>query len=202
LLARSFTNLGGVVRDLRLRRRLTLRALASATELSESFLSQFERGITDCSIGSLRRLAEALGVELAQLFEIEAGAKSRVLRAPMRPIIAFGHAATKQLLTPIGPQNLEVFSVSFEVGGSTGDHQYTHGDSDEFLLVQTGSVKLHLANDVLLLEGGDSISFRSSVPHRVVNAAPEPSVVLWVIAPPSRGAVPVQQSSAEGGNAV
>lgn len=202
MLARSFSNLGPAVRDLRLRRRLTLRALASATELSESFLSQFERGITDCSIASLRRLAEALGVELAQLFEIEAGAKSTVLRELMRPTIAFGHAATKQLLTPIGPQNVEIFSVRFEPGGSTGDNQYTHGDSDEFLLVQAGSVKLHLANDVMLLETGDSISFRSSVPHRVVNASAQPSVVLWAIAPPSRGAVPVQPPSSGTGNAV
>jgi transcriptional regulator with XRE-family HTH domain len=187
LLVRPFSNLGATVRALRLRRRLTLRALAEATELSESFLSQFERGLTQCSVASLRRIAESLGVELARLFDIEGGANSRVLRAASRPTIAFGNAAVKQLLTPIGPESVEVFSVTFESGGSTGDGQYTHGDSDEFLLVQSGSVQLYLANDVFLLETGDSIVFKSSVPHRVVNISNGLSAVLWVIAPPSRG---------------
>jgi transcriptional regulator with XRE-family HTH domain len=187
LLVRPYSNLGGAVRAVRLRRRLTLRALSVATDLSESFLSQFERGLTECSVASLRRIAEALSVELAQLFDIEGGATGRVLRRGARPVITFGHSATKELLTPIGPENVEVFSVKFEVNGSTGDGQYTHGDSDEFVLVQSGAVRLHLGNDFFQLDEGDSIVFRSSVPHRVMNAHHGPSVVLWVISPPSRG---------------
>lgn len=203
MLVRPFSNLGTAVRTVRLRRRLTLRALAQATELSESFLSQFERGLTQCSVASLRRIAEALGVELAHLFDIEGGANSRVLRLASRPTISFGNFAVKQLLTPIGPENVEVFSVTFEADGSTGDAQYTHGDSDEFLLVQSGSVRLHLANDTFLLEEGDSIVFRSSVPHRVVNSNSGPSIVLWVIAPPSRGKTePVSQNKGGATDAV
>jgi mannose-6-phosphate isomerase-like protein (cupin superfamily) len=45
-------------------------------------------------------------------------------------------------------------------------------------------VKLELSTDVFLLEEGDSIVFRSSVLHRVVNVSPEPSEALWVISPP------------------
>jgi transcriptional regulator with XRE-family HTH domain len=195
MLVKPFSDLGGAVRAVRLRRRLTLRALAGATDLSESFLSQFERGLTQCSVASLRRIAEALGVELAQLFDVEGGAKGRVLRAAARPAISFGHFAVKQLLTPIGPKHVEVFSVRFETGGSTGDNQYIHGDSDEFLLVQSGSVRLHLANDVFRLDEGDSIVFRSSVPHRVVNSNEGPSTVLWVISPPSRGSTSIVSDS-------
>lgn len=187
MLVKPFSNLGAAVRAVRLRRRMTLRALAQATELSESFLSQFERGITQCSVASLRKIAEALGVDLAQLFNIEGGAAGRVLRAAARPTISFGDNGIKQLLTPIGPENVEVFSAVFEVNASTGDGQYTHGDSDEFLLVQSGSVRVHLANDTFLLDVGDSIVFRSSVPHRVENTSDGPSTVLWVIAPPSKG---------------
>ena len=76
--------------------------------------------------------------------------------------------------------------MEFEIGGSTGDQQYTHGDSDEFILVQSGSVKLELAKEVFLLENGDSIVFRSSLPHRVVNLSNSASLVLWVISPPGR----------------
>jgi len=186
LLHQPFSDLGSALRAARARRRMTLRQLADATGLSESFLSQFERGLTQGSVASLRRIAEALSVSLADLFDKHGAAGARVLRMSARPTIKFGHNAIKQLLTPNAPDDVEVFSVEFEVGGSTGDHQYTHGDSDEFLLVQSGSVKLELAKDVFLLESGDSIVFRSSLPHRVVNVSNSASTVLWVIAPPGK----------------
>jgi transcriptional regulator with XRE-family HTH domain len=166
---------------------MTLRQLAEATGLSESFLSQVERGLTQGSVASLRLIAEALGINVGDLFERRGGgASARVLRESARPVLDFGHQATKQLLTPRPAENLEVFSVQFEVGGSTGDEQYVHGDSDELILVQSGSVKLELGEDVFLLEKGDSVVFRSSTPHRVVNIGNTVSILLWVISPPTR----------------
>ena len=186
MLHKPFSDLGSALRAARARRRMTLRQLADATDLSESFLSQLERGLTDGSVASLRRIAEALSVSLADLFERDGAAGARVLRMSARPAIKFGRCALKQLLTPNTPDHFEIFSVEFEVGGSTGDQQYTHGDSDEFVLVQSGSVKLELAKDVFLLESGDSIVFRSSIPHRVVNVSNAASLVLWVISPPGK----------------
>jgi transcriptional regulator with XRE-family HTH domain len=142
---------------------MTLRQLAEATGLSESFLSQFERGLTQGSVASLRLIAEALGINVGDLFERRGGgASARVLREAARPVLDFGHHATKQLLTPRPAENLEVFSVQFEIGGSTGDEQYVHGDSD------------------------DSVVFRSSTPHRVVNIGNAVSILLWIISPPTR----------------
>lgn len=186
MLHKPFSDLGSALRAARARRRMTLRQLADATDLSESFLSQLERGLTDGSVASLRRIAEALSVSLADLFERDGAAGARVLRMSARPTIKFGRCASKQLLTPNAPDHFEIFSVEFEVGGSTGDQQYTHGDSDEFILVQSGSVKLELAKEVFLLECGDSIVFRSSMPHRVVNLSSSASLVLWVISPPGK----------------
>jgi transcriptional regulator with XRE-family HTH domain len=176
---------GELVRAARSRRRFTLRQLSDATGLSESFLSQFERGLTQASISSLRSITTALGITLGDLFETGGPGGVRVLRESARPVLPFGDNARKFLLTPKPLDNIEVFSVVLEVGGSTGAEQYTHGDSEELLLVQFGSVKVELAADVFLLEAGDSIVFRSNVPHRVVNISPEHSSVLWIISPPS-----------------
>ena len=57
-------SVGGRLRSLRLARRLTLRDIATRAGLSESFLSQLERGQTGATVQSLQRIAEAL--ELAQ----------------------------------------------------------------------------------------------------------------------------------------
>jgi mannose-6-phosphate isomerase-like protein (cupin superfamily) len=46
-------------------------------------------------------------------------------------------------------------------------------------------VRLELGGEVFELERGDSIDYRSSVPHRAVNTGNELAEVLWIISPPS-----------------
>jgi quercetin dioxygenase-like cupin family protein len=43
-----------------------------------------------------------------------------------------------------------------------------------------GSIKLELADAVYLLDAGDSITFRSDVPHRLVNAHDDVSELVWI----------------------
>ena len=58
-----------VSREIRGRRRLTLREVAERAGLSESFLSQVERGRASASIASLRRIADGLGIGISDLFQ-------------------------------------------------------------------------------------------------------------------------------------
>jgi mannose-6-phosphate isomerase-like protein (cupin superfamily) len=51
--------------------------------------------------------------------------------------------------------------------------------------VLNGSVQLELGGDVLELESGDSIDYRSSTPHRIVNTGDGRAEVMWIISPPS-----------------
>ena len=55
-------DVGERLRTLRRFRRCTLQTVAARSGLSESFLSQVERGRSNASIASLRRIADALGV--------------------------------------------------------------------------------------------------------------------------------------------
>jgi transcriptional regulator with XRE-family HTH domain len=178
--------LGARLRSLRHRKRATLRAVSELAGISESFLSQVERGRAGASIGTLQRIAGALGVAVSDLFEPD-GARARptVLLRERRPALAFGIGGRKFLLTPRPLENLEVFVAELDVGGATAEEAYTHGDSEELVLCLAGVVQLHLGPEVLELRAGDSIDYRSSVPHRVVNVGDEVAEVLWVISPPS-----------------
>jgi len=100
-------------------------------------------------------------------------------------MLAFGKLGRKFLLTPRPLDHLEVFLCEFEPGGSTGDEPYTHGDSEELLLVLSGHVHFQLGEDVFSLSAGDSIDYRSSVPHRLENVGTEIARTLFVISPPS-----------------
>ena len=48
-----------------------------------------------------------------------------------------------------------------------------------------GNVQLELGGDVYELERGDSIDYRSSTQHRVVNVGSGRAEVMWIISPPS-----------------
>lgn len=174
---------GDHVRRIRSQASTTLRELASATGLSESFLSQFERGHTQASVGSLRRIAEALQISLSELFEPNGMSHTRVVKPGARFKMPFGEGATKYLISPRGSREFAVYVAKLEEGGSSGSEQYAHGSSDEFLLVLKGSIKLELASTTFLLEPGDGITFRSDVPHRVVNVHKGMSELIWINGP-------------------
>ncbi len=179
-------DVGERLRAIRTLRRVTLRTLAERADLSESFLSQVERGRANASVASLKRIAAALGINVADLFEPNgAQAQPRVLRKESRPALTFGTLGQKFMLTPRPLEHLQVMVGEFEPGGSTGDERYTHGDSEELLVVLEGVVHLQLDTEVFELREGDSIDYRSSTPHRLANAGDGTAEVMWIISPPS-----------------
>src|SRR5690348_11396435 len=178
-------DLGERLRAIRLLRRLTVKDVAEAAGVSERFLSQLERGRSNASVVTLQQLAAALGIDVSDLFATDGLPRPRVLRREARQLLVWGHLGRKALLTPKPFHSLEVVAAEFDPGGSTGDEPYTHGDSEELLLVVAGRVHVQLGTDVYDLRAGDSVHYRSSTPHRVSNPAEEPAEVVFVISPPS-----------------
>jgi transcriptional regulator with XRE-family HTH domain len=176
--------LGERIRAIRQLRRRTLKEIATAAGISESFLSQLERGRTNATIATLQRLATALGIEVSDLFST-GSSRPRVIRKDAREFVAWGSQGRKALLTPKPFHSLEVVVARFEAGGSTGDEPYTHGDSEELLIVVEGSVHVQLGTEIHDVTAGDSVHYRSSTPHRVSNPYDETAEVLFVISPPS-----------------
>jgi transcriptional regulator with XRE-family HTH domain len=176
--------LGERIRSIRRLRRRTLKEIASAAQVSESFLSQLERGRANATIATLQRLSTALGIEVSDLFATEEP-RPRVQRREAREFVAWGLLGRKALLTPKPFHSLEVVVARFEPGGSTGDEPYTHGDSEELLIVVEGQVHVQLGTEVHQVHAGDSVHYQSSTPHRVSNVGDEAAEVLFVISPPS-----------------
>ena len=173
------------LRRVRLARRRTLRDVATGAEISEGFLSQIERGRANASIATLRRIAHVLGVSMGELFHPDDSSLPTVLRAAERPVLSFGVFGRKWLLTQSPDRELDAFIAEFEPNGSTGPEPYTHGDSEELLIVLRGRVSFELGAQRFDLGPEDSMVYRSSVPHRLVEKSGERAVILWVTTPPS-----------------
>lgn len=176
--------LGSRVAKFRELKGMSLRALAQESGLSSSFISQLENGHTNASVASLRKIAAALSVTPAQLFDTGEVTTTGVLRAADRPTLPL-EGGEKYVLALPPLRNLEVYAGVFKPGASTGPDSYVHGHSQELFVVTSGTVVLELAGTRYELHKGDSIEFLSSTPHRVVNESHEVAEVIWINSPPS-----------------
>jgi transcriptional regulator with XRE-family HTH domain len=182
----SAAQVGARVRLLRLRRRATLRSVAERAGLSQGFLSQVERGHAVPSIVSLQRIAGALGVSVYDLFAPDESPPPRVLRRAQRPELSFEELRLRKfLIAPRPLENLEVIVGEIEPGGASATELYTHGDSEELFLVVAGQVEVEIDGERHTLSAGDSIDYRSSLPHVAWNRGEERAEVIWIISPPS-----------------
>src|SRR5688572_28474475 len=92
-------DVGDQVRRYRVARRLSQRALGEQAGVTSGFLSQLETGRANASISTLRRLADALGVGLADLVEPGPVSAARVVRAGLRRTLSASDGMTKTFLT-------------------------------------------------------------------------------------------------------
>lgn len=176
--------LGARLREFRHARRMSLRGLATAAGVSAGHLSEIEHGTANVSVGSLRKLTDVLGLTIADLFDPEAATGHRLIHGEDRPQISMAHGVRKYLISQRPLQHLEIYSGEFDPGAYTSESAYTHGDSQEIVVVIRGFLTAELDGEPVELRPGSSLEFRSSTPHRLVNG-PEPAEVLWIISPPT-----------------
>ncbi len=176
--------LGARIRHLRQAQGMTLRDLADRAGVTESFLSQVERGLASPSISTLRRIASSLGESIGSLFEeAEPGV---LVRAADRRVIDYpGLHARDEFVTGSRSGRLQVILSVIEPGGGTGDEPYAHDSDEECVLVLEGSLDLWIGDTFYALGEGDSVVHSSRLPHRNRNSGDRTSKVLFILTPPS-----------------
>jgi transcriptional regulator with XRE-family HTH domain len=172
---------------------MSVRKLAEAAGLSPSLVSQIERGKSEPSISSLRKLAEALSVSIFYLLderaddtgnEVERSIASRVVRHGERRRVTLPHSGLRyELLCPDVSGRMEAWVATLDPGAATGDAARGHL-SDEFMLIISGSTELEYGDEKLILEANDSIYLDGTVPHRMRALGEKPLVFLSVLSPP------------------
>jgi transcriptional regulator with XRE-family HTH domain len=164
---------------------LTLRELAARADVTESFLSQVERGLTSPSISTLRRIASGLGESVGSMFD-EAHEPGELLRVADRLVIKYpGLKARDEFITPSRGGRLQVIESFIEPGGGTGDEPYAHESDEECVVVLEGSIDLTIGEVAYHLDVGDSITHSSRLPHSNRNNGENVARVLFILTPPS-----------------
>ncbi|WP_211368154.1 helix-turn-helix domain-containing protein [Microbacterium rhizomatis] len=159
--------LGAHIRMLRRARRLTLVQVATETDLSHPFLSQIERGLAQPSLGSLRRIAVALGTSPIELI---AAAEGPASTAPAVEVHRRGDGAVAADFASGSARMLAHGDRAFRPmeyeGENTepGEH-FVHAE-DEFVYVLEGTVCVDLDGELRTLDATECAYFRGGVRHR------------------------------------
>ncbi len=180
--------IGETIRRLRRSKKLTLQKVGAATGLSSGFLSQVEHGQATPSLASLRKIAQALDTSLFRLLATEAQPSFLVRRDQRKTCNWPGRHVVFELLTPdVHSSRFEVVMICLQAGQMTCDEPLCHGRSDdqEFAVVLSGRAELTIAEDLHILDEGDSVLFSSALPHRYRGLGDGPVRILSIMHPPS-----------------
>jgi len=173
--------IGARLRQLRMRRGLSLAQVAKSAEISVGFLSAIERSQMSASIGTLRRLARFYKTNILDFFD-PAETNRRLVRPKERKVLEAGPGVRMELLA-WGNKVMEphLFRIAPKAGSG---ESYTH-EGEEFLMVLRGELHLALDSQEFRLKSGDSFYFESATPHRWKNPGRSETWVLWVNTPPT-----------------
>jgi transcriptional regulator with XRE-family HTH domain len=181
--------LGGKIRDLRLRRGFTVQKLADATGLSKGFISQVENDRTSPSLSTLRDLATALQTSMAYLV-VEDDPTLHVVRAAERPQLpAAGNSSRTEVLSALPKRNLELLMLELPPDLLAGEQRHSH-HGEECLLCIEGRVRLLHGEQEVRLEAGDSCHFDGRIAHSIENLGPATARVLIAMTPAAFEPVP------------
>jgi transcriptional regulator with XRE-family HTH domain len=184
--------LGEKIRKLRKRRGMTLQEVSDICGLSKSLLSQIENETSAPPIPTLMRIARSLGVTIGYFFQ-EADNRQQlsvVRENDRRETVRLPHNRPKQsgyryfsLAHPVINQHMEPFWVRFESRAESSGTFYQH-PGEEFLYVQKGELEFKTEGDSIVLTPGDSLYFKSRIPHMVRNVGEDPAYAVAVIYTP------------------
>jgi transcriptional regulator with XRE-family HTH domain len=176
------------VREMRMAKGLSLDALASKSRVSRSMISLIERGESSPTAVVLDKVARALGVTLASLFDRTAAKPAvagpvsrRADRTPWRDP-ATGYVRCN--VSPVGvAQPMQIVEVNFPPKGRVA---FENGPRDSRVYQQVwvlkGSIEITLGKERHRLNEGDCLAMELDRPTIIHNPTQKPARYAVVIA--------------------
>jgi len=162
-------DVGTRLRELRELRGISMRALATKSGLSANALSMIERGKTSPSVGTLYKLADALGISITAFFGAENEKQQAIfLKSDERTRIPFARGIFEGLGGERFVGRVEPFVLTLESGANSGLHSITH-TGHEFVFCLRGELEYSVEKNVFLMSPGDSLLFAAQLRHKWKN---------------------------------
>ncbi|MFI6805141.1 helix-turn-helix domain-containing protein [Streptomyces luteogriseus] len=199
---------GARIRQARLERGTSLRALAREVGVSASLVSQIETGKSQPSVSTLYAITTALGISVDSLFDAREPVAASPIAAPtatvphalaafaadpgrrIGPLVGSGGRETLELdsgvvwerLGRVPGAEVDFLLVTYRPGGSSsGSGGLMRHAGTEYGYLTSGALVLTLGFEEYTLRAGESVCFESTTPHRYRNDGEVPAVGVWFV---------------------
>jgi transcriptional regulator with XRE-family HTH domain len=176
-------SVGQRLREIRLEKGLSIKALAEASGLAVNTLSLIENQKSSPSVNTLEQLAQAMGIPLASLFEPVSPNHPVVhTKSGQRRNMKVDQIYIEDLGLNLKNQPFQPFIVTLPGGKGSGDEPIVH-TGHEFVYCLVGQVDYHIGERCYHVSEGDSLLFEAHIPHRWRNASDGPVTYILLMMP-------------------
>lgn len=177
------------LKELRKSKNIRLDKLAEQTGLTKGYLSRIEHSTNPPPISTLSRIADALGVDITELFpktgepvqdeELAISRKGQRVRMN-RKGTSYGYIYEDLALAKQG-KNMEPFLVTVGFDQKVDIQTDFRHQGEEFILVLEGTMEFFFKGKSYILEEGDSAYFDADIPHSGKSLGDKKAKLLIVI---------------------
>ncbi|TYP00336.1 XRE family transcriptional regulator [Geothermobacter ehrlichii] len=177
---------GKKLKAIRLKSDMTIQELAEASKVSSNMISRIERGLTIPSVEILMKLAKVFDKSINYFVEEVTTTHEIVHTHPgERDTTVYEderNMLTESLTSGLRDPQFTSFLCTIPKGGRSGESQMYH-PGDELIYLLEGRLQVVVGREVFLLHPGDSLSFKSHLPHRWINVGDGEAKVIWTLSP-------------------
>jgi transcriptional regulator with XRE-family HTH domain len=178
----AVSELGGKLASARAERGWSLQQLADRAGLSPAAIHKIEKSGMTPTIASLMKIAAALGKSVSYFIDES---------EPLRPVTHIRADERQRLYTSKSGLTLENVSgrygpffvagaeATVDAGADSGPQPMTH-PGEELVILLEGAMRFVVGGEPYELAEGDSLHFRTTLPHSWANAGDRPARAIWL----------------------
>lgn len=177
---------GKKLKEIRLKSDMTIQELAAKSKVSSNMISRVERGLTIPSVEILMKLASVFDKSINYFVE-EVSTTHEIVFSSQghRDTTVYDdedNMHTESFTSGLRDPQFMSFLCTVPKGGSSGQ-KHMHHPGDELIFLIEGQLKMTIAGEEYLLNTGDSLSFKSHLPHRWDNVGNGDARIIWTLSP-------------------
>lgn len=179
-------DLGQRIRNLRKEKNLTLVEISQKTGVAQATLSRIETGTMIGTVECHEKIAEAIGIGLAELYTGIDPRYDQVAHQSQKDTRMVTHHTkdvTVELLTQeSSKKKITPLVLTLQGGGETAKETNERG-VEKFVWVLDGNIKVKLDGREITLKSQETLYFDASLPHQFANEGQKTAKVFIAVSP-------------------
>ncbi|MBM7693665.1 transcriptional regulator with XRE-family HTH domain [Peribacillus deserti] len=173
--------IGNKIRHYRKTKGYTTDKLGELIGVSQSLISQIERGLAAPSLDTLWKLSYFLEVDVFTFFEDQEPESVKIIRqGEHRKLQMSRPEVWYEMLTPNTGKKYKFFKMILQAAQTKEQPLMFHNGEESGYMLQ-GSMEVTIGDQVYEIHEGDSITFDSTSPHSFKNTGSIPAVGIWMM---------------------